>query len=302
VNQLDTILREAEQEGDDDTCVQLDNIPGTRNWWCPTAPEARALAEQHAASLGPGWTVDPDARPRPHYHVVQVARDPVNGRERWRRLRDGGHYLYGGRRPYRRRPGRELETPELAASGRWVRAGDVIVVLGADGDQALARELRAAPAGEVERELRFSLRRIPYGKGPLSRLAQQLRLDLGLRRGGNVAVFELENLPERFRQMALRHGGPGIRIDGNRFAVQNVRGATHSEQLGHELIVLGRKAGLTLNVRRIYTEYNPCIRTCLPLIQRNYPSAEVTYSFVWERWGRETPDRNAAVDALFKGR
>ena len=163
MNRLDTTLWETERQ-DDDTCVELDDIPGTHNWWCATAPQARALAQQHAASLGPTWTVDHDARPRPHYHVVQVVRDPVTGRERWRRLRDGGHYFYGGKRPYRRRPGRELETPELAApglaaSGRWARAGDVIVVygvFGADGDQALAQEPHAAPAAELERELELT--------------------------------------------------------------------------------------------------------------------------------------------------
>jgi len=35
------------------------------------------------------------------------------------------------------------------------------------------------------------------------------------------------------------------------------------------------------------------------VIQQNFPNARVTYSFVWELWGRQTPDRNAAVDALF---
>ena len=117
MDRLDTTRWETERQDGDDTCVQLDDIPGTHNWWCATAPQARGLAEQHAARLGPTWTVDHDARPRPHYPVVQVVRDPVTGRERWRRLRDGGHYFYGGS-GYRRRPGRELEAPELAASGR----------------------------------------------------------------------------------------------------------------------------------------------------------------------------------------
>jgi hypothetical protein len=47
------------------------------------------------------------------------------------------------------------------------------------------------------------------------------------------------------------------------------------------------------------SEYNPWADTCLPLIQQNFPNARVTYSFGWELWGRQTPDRNAAVDALF---
>jgi hypothetical protein len=145
----------------------------------------------------------------------------------------------------------------------------------------------------------FSLGRIGYGQGVLSQLAQRMRLALGLRRGGNVAVFEFENLPQGFRDMLTRQGGKNVSIEGNRVAFQNVGGAAHSEQLAHMLITEGRKAGHTLTVLRIYTEYNPCTQSCLPLIQRFYASAEVTFSFVWEWWGRETPDRNAAVDALF---
>ena len=72
MDRLDTTRWETERQDGDDTCVQLDDIPGTHNWWCATAPQARGLAEQHAASLGPTWTVDHDARPRPHYPVVQV--------------------------------------------------------------------------------------------------------------------------------------------------------------------------------------------------------------------------------------
>jgi hypothetical protein len=82
-------------------------------------------------------------------------------------------------------------------------------------------------------------------------------------------------------------------------AVQNVSGAAHSEVLGNNLIRAGRQANMQLNVREICTEYSPCTDTCLPLIRENYPNARVTYSFVWELWGRQTPDRDAAVDALF---
>ena len=145
----------------------------------------------------------------------------------------------------------------------------------------------------------FSLGRVLYGTGPLSQLAQRMRLILGLRRGGNVAVFEFENIPPGFRALVARLGGRNVHIEGNRMAVQNVSGSAHSEALAHELIITGRRAGIELNVRRIYTEYNPCTDTCLPLIREQYPSAEVTYSFIWERWGRQAPDRNAAVDALF---
>jgi uncharacterized membrane protein YgcG len=150
-----------------------------------------------------------------------------------------------------------------------------------------------APAGG------FRLGPITYGEGILSQLAQRMRLMLGLRRGGNVAVFEFENIPANFRSLVTRLGGRNVHVEGNRMAVQNVNGSAHSEQLAHMLITEGRRAGIELNVQRIYTEYNPCTNTCLPLIQRHYPRADVTFSFIWELWGRETPDRNAAVDALF---
>jgi hypothetical protein len=159
----------------------------------------------------------------------------------------------------------------------------------------------AEPRGREAPPLGTWRGRVAYGEGPLSQLAQRLRLALGLRRGGNVAVFEFENVPDRFRAIVARSGGNNVRLEGNRMAVQNVSGSAHSEELAHMLITQGRNAGLQLTVRRIYTEYNPCTDTCLPLLRRFYPSAEISFSFVWERWGRETPDRNAAVDALFGG-
>jgi hypothetical protein len=146
------------------------------------------------------------------------------------------------------------------------------------------------------------LTRIPYGEGPLSSLAQQLRLKLNLREGGNIAVFEFENIPARFKALVRRLGGDNVLIEENRMAVQNVARAAHSEDLGHQLITSGRNAGMQLRVRQIYTEYNPCTDSCLPLIREQYPNTPVSYSFIWERWGRETPQRNAAVDALFNAR
>lgn len=145
----------------------------------------------------------------------------------------------------------------------------------------------------------FNLSRIGYGEGPLSPLAQRFRLLRGMRRGGNVAVFEFESIPPAFRRLVLRLGGRNVLVEGNRIVFQNVGGSAHSEVLAHELISTGRRAGLDLRISRIYTEYNPCTDTCLPLIRRNYPNAEVSYSYIWERWGRETPERDAAVDLLF---
>jgi Domain of unknown function (DUF4157) len=147
----------------------------------------------------------------------------------------------------------------------------------------------------------FRLGPVRYGEGSLSQLAQRMRLAIGLRRGGNVAVFEFDNIPAAFRSIADRLGGRNVLIEGNRMAVQNVNGSAHSEELAHMLISAGRRSGLELNVRRIYTEYNPCTDTCLPLIREYYPNVEVTFSFIWELWGRQTPDRNAAVEALFSG-
>ncbi len=82
----------------DAVCVEITDMPGTHNYWCPTARKARALAMEHARGLGPGWTVDHEARPRPHFHVVQLLRRP-DGRVQHRRV--SGHFFYGGRYPYR---------------------------------------------------------------------------------------------------------------------------------------------------------------------------------------------------------
>ena len=114
-----------------------------------------------------------------------------------------------------------------------------------------------------------------------------------------MAVFEFENIPDAFRSYVARVGGRNVYIEGNRMAIQNVDGSAHSEQFADLLIQSGRRMNLTLKVLRIYTEYNPCTDTCLPLLEEKYPNIEVSYSFIWEKWGRQTPDRNAAVDALF---
>lgn len=117
-----------------------------------------------------------------------------------------------------------------------------------------------------------------------------------------MAVFEFGEMPRGFEAIARRIGGRNVHIEGNRMAVQNVNGSAHSEEFADMLIREGRRAGYRLDVKRIYTEYNPCTKSCLPLIERQYPNAQVTYSFGWEWFSRQTPDRNAAVDALFNDR
>ena len=126
--------------------------------------------------------------------------------------------------------------------------------------------------------------RIGYGAEVLSQLAQRMRISLGLRRGGNVAVFEFEDIPAGFRELVRRNGGKNVQIEGNRMAVQNVNGSAHSEQLADMLISDGQKAGYQLSVKRIYTEYNPCTDTCLPLIQRRYPTAVRPVQVPVRRW------------------
>jgi hypothetical protein len=145
----------------------------------------------------------------------------------------------------------------------------------------------------------FSLTRVEYGSTVLSRLAQAMRLRRNMRSGGNVAVFEFEEMPQRFRNVVRELGGDYSHLEGNNLVTQNFSGASHSEHLAHLLITSGRRRGIPMRVVRIYTEWNPCTDSCLPLIQRYYSNAEVSYSFVWERWGRQTPERNAAIDALF---
>jgi hypothetical protein len=38
------------------------------------------------------------------------------------------------------------------------------------------------------------------------------------------------------------------------------------------------------------------------LIQKAYPSAETTHTYLWERWKRENSERDLAVEALFDRR
>ncbi|MFZ4506657.1 MAG: eCIS core domain-containing protein [Fimbriimonas sp.] len=138
--------------------------------------------------------------------------------------------------------------------------------------------------------------RVPYGTGPLSQLAQQFRVALNLRRGGNIAVFEFERITPEFASIVRRLGGRNAQITGNRLTVQNVGGSAHSERLAHMLIQ--QAPANTLRVTKIYTEFNPCASSCSPLLRQHYPDAEVSFSFLWD-WAREIPERNAAVDALF---
>jgi cell wall-associated NlpC family hydrolase len=103
-------------------CVEITDVPGRHNYWCPTARQARALAMDHARGLGAGWTVDHDPRPRPHFHVVQPARRPDGRVHR----RASGHFFYGGRRPYRirhRDKGRGLQGELRAGRSSMVTAG-----------------------------------------------------------------------------------------------------------------------------------------------------------------------------------
>jgi Xanthomonas XOO_2897-like deaminase len=153
----------------------------------------------------------------------------------------------------------------------------------------------------------FRIRDIPYGEGELSEFAQQVRVELNLRRGGNVAVFEFDEIPDGFRQMldrarraeSLTKGGAQIRVRGNRVAFVNIAGVAHSEQWAHELIRQGRQANYRLAVRRVYSELNPCADRCLPLLREYYPDVEVTWSFPWD-WDTDWPARDAAIAALFR--
>ncbi len=132
----------------DAVCVEVTDMPGRHNYWCPTARQARAMAMDHARGLGPGWTVDHDARPRPHFHVVELVRRP-DGRMQHRRV--SGHFFYGGRRPYRirhRDKGRGLQGELRAGLGSgWRRSASVAAPF------AEVREDEFPPVSYIERAL-----------------------------------------------------------------------------------------------------------------------------------------------------
>ncbi|WP_138733745.1 C40 family peptidase [Modestobacter excelsi] len=116
----------------DTVWVEITDMPGRHNYWCPTARQARAMAREHARGLGPGWTLDHDARPRPHFRV-QLVRRPDGQAHR----RVSGNFFYGGRRPYRIR---------RRASGRGL-LGELRAGRGSDRRRsASARSSGSAPA------------------------------------------------------------------------------------------------------------------------------------------------------------
>src|SRR3954447_14040419 len=138
----------------DAVCVEITDMPGRHNYWCPTARQARALAMDHGRALGPGWTVDHDARPRPHFHVVQLVRRP-DGRVQHRRI--SGHFFYGGRRPHRirhRGKGRGLQGELLLGRGSgqgFPSLEEAGVTAGSTGQGSTASELPAGAPGAGSR-------------------------------------------------------------------------------------------------------------------------------------------------------
>ena len=119
---------------------------------------------------------------------------------------------------------------------------------------------------------RFTLTKIEYGSDAKSRLAQRLRVRGGLRASGNVAVFEFAELPPGFVRK-LRLQGRAVLIEGRLVAFRNFNGAQHSEEYAHLLISEARSEGYKLVVTSIYSEFNPCIEICLPLLEDNYKVA-----------------------------
>ena len=87
---------------------------------------------------------------------------------------------------------------------------DLINGFGAQGESLEREDKNRRPRGYRREATPGGVRKIGYGEGPLSKLAQRLRLRYGLRRGGNVAVFEFKSIPEGFKRL-LKREARGVR-------------------------------------------------------------------------------------------
>ena len=143
--------------------------------------------------------------------------------------------------------------------------------------------------------------KMAYGVGALSQLVRRFRLWLNLRTG-NVAVFEFEKMPLSFKKMIDKPNSCVLRIVGNRLIVANVGNVEHSEWMADQLIQKAKRMNMALNVTRIYSEYSPCARTCSPIIRRNYPQAQVSFSFSWDGKNKrqEQNAKESAIAELFR--
>lgn len=120
----------------------------------------------------------------------------------------------------------------------------------------------------------LNVKQIEYGSDDLSKAAQQFRIDNSITGGQNVLIAEVEvnGVVKRYQVVSTREE----LVVGEEI----IEKITHSEKLLDDIM---KGEGVSPDqVKRIYSEREPCIldgHNCKELLSKEYPDAEVTYSF-----------------------
>ena len=120
----------------------------------------------------------------------------------------------------------------------------------------------------------LNVKQVEYGSDDLSKAAQQFRIDNNITGGQNVLIAEVEvnGVVKRYQIVSTRE-----EIVVGEETVEKI---THSEKIFDDIM---KKEGISPDqVKRLYSEREPCIldgHNCRQLLSKEYPNAEVTYSF-----------------------
>ncbi|MGG4451457.1 nucleic acid/nucleotide deaminase domain-containing protein [Brevibacillus porteri] len=120
----------------------------------------------------------------------------------------------------------------------------------------------------------LNVKQVEYGSDDLSKAAQQFRIDNNITGGQNVLIAEVEvnGVVKRYQIVSTRE-----EIVVGEETIEKI---THSEKIFDDIM---KKEGISPDqVKRMYSEREPCIldgHNCRQLLSKEYPNAEVTYSF-----------------------
>lgn len=123
---------------------------------------------------------------------------------------------------------------------------------------------------------------IEYGEG-LSAIAKQRRLTGGVKDGPNLAVVEY-----------VQDGVTKTRLFKS---VKTPQGSLHSEDVA--AIWLKKQGVDPNNVKRLYSEYHPCVR-CDPNVRTAFPNAEIEFTWPYKslRDSISKVGRDAKMEAI----
>ncbi|MBW5470854.1 hypothetical protein GPJ61_23855 [Brevibacillus formosus] len=120
----------------------------------------------------------------------------------------------------------------------------------------------------------LNVKQVEYGSNDLSKAAQQFRIDNNITGGQNVLIAEAEvnGVVKRYQIVSIR--------EEIVLGEETIEKIIHSEKIFDDIM---KKEGISPDqVKRIYSEREPCIldgHNCKQLLSKEYPNAEVTYSF-----------------------